>query len=247
MAASGFRRRRRGSSTCPSACDTAPVTDPLIDASVEHWPLFGLRIRCDDVLLRLVRERDLPRLAVLQPPDYEHDPSAEAFPGEDLADHRRRLVYQGYWRSLGTWSPSSWCLDFAVEYQDVLVGVQSLEADDFLTLRTVDSGSWLVSAARGRGVGIAMRTAVLGLAFDHLGALAAVTSARSDNAASLGVSRHVGYRDNGVGLNLSGRGLVELAHVRLTAEEWRASGAGERVTVSGLDPCVPWFGASPRG
>ena len=223
------------------------MSEPPNDVSVEHWPLFGLRLRCDDVLLRPVQERDLPRLAAIQPPDYEHDPSAEAFPGEDLAQHRRRLVYQGYWRSFGTWSPSSWCLDFAVEHDGALVGVQSLEADDFLDLRTVDSGSWLVTSARGRGVGIAMRTAVLSLAFDHLDALAAVTSARTDNAASLGVSRHVGYRDNGVSLNRSGRALVELAHMRLTVDEWRSSRAGERVTVSGLDPCLPWFGSPLPG
>lgn len=220
------------------------MSDPLDDDSVAHWPLFGLRLRCNDVLLRPVREQDLPQLADLQPADYEHDPSAAAFPGEDLAGHRRRLVYQGYWHALGTWSPSSWCLDFAVEHEGALVGVQSLEADDFLDLRTVDSGSWLVGSARGRGVGIAMRTAILALAFDHLGALAAVTSARMDNAASLGVSRHVGYRDNGVSLNRSGRGPVDLAHLRLTAEEWRASGAGKPVTLSGLDPCLPWFGIS---
>lgn len=225
-------------------CDTAWVFDPLNGIPVVHWPLFDLRLGCDGVVLRLVRERDLPRLAILQPPDYEHDPSAEVFPGENPADHRRRLVYQSYWRSLGTWSPSSWCLDFAVEHEGALVGVQSLEANDFLDLRTVDSGSWLVGSARGFGIGIAMRTAVLALAFNHLGALAAVTSARMDNAASLGVSRRIGYRDNGVSLNSSGRGLAELLHMRLTAEEWRASGSENRVTVSGLELCLPWFGAS---
>lgn len=124
------------------------------------------------------------------------------------------------------------------------MGVQSLESDDFLDLRTVDSGSWLIGSARGRGVGIAMRTAVLALAFDHLGAVAAVTSARSDNAASLGVSRRIGYRHNGVSLNRSGRGLVELTHMRLTVEEWQAAGTGSGVAVSGLDSCLPWFGSS---
>lgn len=180
------------------ACDTAPVSEPPDLSLVEHWPLLGLRLHCGNVRLRPVQERDLPRLAAMQPSDYEHDPSSEAFLGEDPVQHRRRLVYQGYWRSFGTWSPSSWCLDFAVEHEGTLVGVQSLEADDFLALRTVDSGSWLVQSARGHGVGIAMRTAVLSLAFDHLHALAAVTSARTDNGASLGVSRRVGYRDNGV-------------------------------------------------
>lgn len=217
-------------------CDAA---DAGLNAA---WPLFGLRLGCDGVVLRLIREGDLPHLAAILPSDYEYDPRAEMLPGHDLEANRRRLVYQGYWRSLGTWSPSSWSLDFAVEYDGAVVGVQSLEADDFPQLRTVDSGSWLAASVRGRGVGIRMRTAVLCLAFEHLGALAAVTSARSDNAASLGVSRHIGYRDNGVSLNASASGVVELTHMRLTAAEWHTLGQAARVEVSGIEPCQPWFG-----
>jgi len=123
-----------------------------------------------------------------------------------------------------------------------VVGVQSLEGEHFLELRTVDSTSWLVHDVRGRGVGIAMRSAVLGLAFDHLGAMAAVTSARTDNAASLGVSRHLGYRDNGVSLSASGAGPVQLVHMRLTADDWQATSGRWQVTVRGLAACLPWFG-----
>jgi RimJ/RimL family protein N-acetyltransferase len=90
-----------------------------------------------------------------------------------------------------------------------------------------------------------MRMAVLGLAFGPLDARAAVSSARHDNAASLGVSRHLGYRDNGVSLNASGQGLVELQHMRLTAEEWHASGRSQQVRVTGFEPCLPWFGITP--
>jgi RimJ/RimL family protein N-acetyltransferase len=201
-----------------------------------------LRIRCRDVELRAIRESDLPGLAAIQPDDYEHNPVAEMFSGLDVHQNRSRLVYQEFWRSLGTWSPSSWCLDLAVEHDGTVVGVQSLEAEDFPALRTVDSGSWLVRTVRGRGLGVAMRMAVLGLAFDHLGALAAVTSARSDNAASLGVSRSIGYVFNGVSLNDSGRGLVELSHMRLTEKNWRTQGHGREVTVHGYESCRPWFG-----
>jgi RimJ/RimL family protein N-acetyltransferase len=206
------------------------------------WPLFGLRLRCRDVRLRLVGERDLPHMAAIRPDDFDHHPRAEMFAELDRHQNLRRLTYQEFWRSLGTWSPSSWCLDLAVEYDGAVVGVQSLEADEFPVLHTVDSGSWLVPAVRGKGIGIAMRTAVLGLAFDHLGAVAAITSADSDNGASLGVSRRIGYRHNGVTLNDSGHGVIELTHLRLTAEEWRASGLGKEVTVTGLEPCRPWFG-----
>ncbi len=169
-------------------------------------------------------------------------PAPRCFPNLSLEGNRGRLVYQGYWRSLGTWSPSSWCLTFAVEHEGAVVGTQSLEADDFPSVRTVDTGSWLVRSVRGHGVGVAMRMAVLGLAFDHLGALAAVSSARSDNGPSLGVSRRLGYIDNGISLNASGRGLVELTHLRLTAPAWQASGQGRKVAVEGFEPCRPWFG-----
>ena len=206
------------------------------------WPLFGLRLRCRGIELRPVREADLPRLAAIDPGDYENDPRAEMFAGLDHAQNRDRLLCQTIWRAIGTWSPTEWALHLAVEYDGAVVGIQCLEGSDFPTLRTVDSFSWLMTQVRGRGIGMAMRMAVLGLAFDHLGARAAITSARTDNAASLGVSRRVGYTPNGVSLvRLASRGVVELAHLRLTAGTWRDSGLGSEVTVTGLDPCRPWF------
>jgi RimJ/RimL family protein N-acetyltransferase len=210
---------------------------------VTDWPLDGLRLRCREVSLRPVREADLPALAAMLPADFEQDPRLELFPGLGDEQNQRRLFYQGYWKSLGTWSPSSWVLHFAVAYRGALVGVQTLEADDFPVLRTVDSASWLVPEVRGRGLGVTMRTAVLGLSFDHLGAVAAVSSAVAGNAASLGVSRRIGYTENGVGLvAVPGGAVAELRHLRLTAEAWRAAGHGRAVTVEGLQRCLPWFG-----
>jgi RimJ/RimL family protein N-acetyltransferase len=210
---------------------------------MKDWPLAGLRLRCREVSLRPVREADLPTLADMLPADFEQDPRLELFPGLSDRENQRRLFHQGYWRSLGTWSPSSWALHFAVAYQGALVGVQTLEGEDFPVLRTVDSASWLVPEVRGQGLGVAMRTAVLGLSFDHLGAVAAVSSAVAGNAASLGVSRRIGYAENGVGLiAVPGGAVEELRHLRLTAEAWRAAGHGRAVTVEGVAPCLPWFG-----
>jgi RimJ/RimL family protein N-acetyltransferase len=213
-----------------------------IPPALPGWPLFGLRLRCRGVELRLAREGDLRPLAELMPADVEHDPHAELLGGLDREANRRRLLYQTYWRSLGTWSPSSWYLDFAVTSDGALVGMQSLEADQFPVLRTVDTASWLATAARGRGIGVAMRMAVLGLAFDNLGAEAAITAAVSTNAASLGVSRRIGYQPNGLSFSDSEQGRIELTHLRLTAGAWRASGLGGEVSVRGLEPGRPWFG-----
>lgn len=210
--------------------------------SPADWPLAGIRLDCGAVHLRPVREDDLGPLASILPADWEHDPHAELLPGLDEGQQRRRLLHQDYWRSMGTWSPSSWSWPFVVEHEGAPVGMQTLEADDFPRLRTVDTASWLVPSTRGRGVGVAMRTAVLALAFDHLGARAAVTSARRDNAPSLGVSRRLGYVDNGVGLTDSAAGVVELVHLRLQREVWLAAGHGSRVEVTGIAEARPWFG-----
>jgi RimJ/RimL family protein N-acetyltransferase len=204
-----------------------------------YWPMFGLRLRYRDVLLRPMREADLAPLAALLPADVGHDPRLAMFGSQSFAENERRLFCQGYWRALGSWDPASWELHLVVEYDGALVGVQTLEGQNFPALRTVDSASWLIPAVRGRGVGVAMRTAALGLAFDHLGALAAISSATLANRASLGVSRRIGYADNGRSriVDTSGE-VVELQHFRLTADRWPSP----PVKVDGLAPVLPWFG-----
>lgn len=229
--------------TQPWRCHSGRVDDHLL---LRDLPLLGLGLRCGETRLRAVRERDLPVLADLQSDDVEVDPHVEVFPGHDAAAHRRRVVHRTYWHHLGSWSPSSWTLLLAVEHAGELVGVQALEGEHFAELRTVDSWSWLTAGARGRGTGLAMRQAVLGLAFDHLGAVAAVSSARPTNQASLGVSRRLGYRDNGTSLSAVGGTPLELTHLRLTRGDWQASGRGRDVEVTGLAACLPWFGVAAQ-
>ena len=206
------------------------------------WPLFDLRLTFNDTMLRPVRETDLNELARILPDDFEHDPSSSLLLGLDLASNRRRLLFQNYWRNWSTWSVESWTLDFCVVYQGQVVGIQALEAEHFVELRTVDSGSWLAPDYRGVGLGTSMRIAILGFAFDHLGAQAAITSARFENAASLGVSRRIGYRDNGVSTSRSPSGPCLLQHMRLTRAQWQESSLGDSVLVTGLSGCALYFG-----
>ena len=187
-------------------------------------------------------EADLDPVAAAVPDDLEQNPSATRFERLDDRTNRGVVVHQEYWRSMGTWRPDEWELFFVVRRAGEIVGVQGLEGPDFRTLRTVDTSSWVVAAARGAGVGKAMRRAVLALAFEHLGARAAVTSAWHDNHASLGVSRALGYRPNGESFLARGDGADTLVHLRMTRTDWLAAGAGHEVRVSGLDACRPLFG-----
>jgi RimJ/RimL family protein N-acetyltransferase len=204
------------------------------------WPFFDLRITCGEVLLRGATDADLEVLEAVMPDDLEMNPANERFatlPPD--ADRRRQLVTE-MWKHRGTWSPDSWCLDLAVELHGRVVGVQALEGEQFPLLKTVDSFSWLSAEVRGRGLANLMRIGVLTLAFEHLGAEVAVSSARTDNAPSLAVSYRMGYVDNGVSRTNTPTGPFELQHVRLTREAWRAGGL--TAEVAGVAACLPWFG-----
>jgi hypothetical protein len=86
-----------------------------------------------------------------------------------------------------------------------------------------------------------MRAAVLTLAFGSLGAQFAITSAWSDNNASLGVSRALGYVDNGVSVHARGDGVDTMTHLRLARADWLRSEWSDQVTVAGVESALPYF------
>jgi RimJ/RimL family protein N-acetyltransferase len=211
------------------------------------WPLFDLRLRTPRLELRPMTEADALLAAAVLPDDLELDPSAGSYAHLDAGANRGAVSLQSHWRSWGTWAPGSWELQLAVRAEGDLVGTQTLEGEDFPRLRTVDSWSWLVPSARGRGLGTEMRAAVLTLAFGPLEARFAVSSAWHDNHASLGVSRGLGYRPNGEHLHRRGSRVESMVHLRLAREDWSASGRAATVSVDGFDPCRPFFGLPPAG
>jgi RimJ/RimL family protein N-acetyltransferase len=196
------------------------------------WPLHGLVLTTPDLELRAMDEELAARLAAVAPDDLTFDPERPSL-GHD--------VLQSYWRAMGQWRVDDWVLPFAVLRDGEPLGVQALEGKHFPVRRVVDSYSWLVHAARGQGVGKQMRTAVLELAFRGLGATHAISEAYDDNAASLAVSRALGYKDNGVTVERrDGRDeTVWAQHVLLSAADWQPAWD---VTVAGLDRCRPLFG-----
>jgi len=156
-------------------------------------------------------------------------------------EERARSTLQYHWSRWGSWNPSDWTLELAVIRDGVVVGSQGVGGRDFPVLREVHTGSWLGRAYQGQGIGTQMRAAVLHLAFDGLGAQCAVSAAFDDNPASLGVSRKLGYRDDGIEWHLV-RGRPALTRrLRLERAGWQATRTIP-VQIHGLPPCLPLFG-----
>ena len=209
------------------------------------WPLYGLRVRTGELELRYPTEAELPAFADLieaglHPPGEM--PFGIAFTDTPTAE-RNLASYQWWMGSRGRWSADDWALTLGVWEGGRPIGFQDVRAEKFPVFRTVHTGSWLGRPYQGRGIGKLMRQAVLGLAFDHLGARVAETSAFLDNHASNRVSLGVGYEPNGFG-ELAPRGVPRpTQNFRMTIEGWRGR-SRPLVTVDGLSRCLDLFGVA---
>lgn len=214
-------------------------------ALVDHWPLYGLAVRTPRLELRHPDDEMAAALAELaargiSPPGFR----PFLVPWDEVpSPHQERNTLQHYWTSRAEWTPVSWHCPFAVVVEGVVVGSQSLRADDFATLRTVRTGSWLGRDHQGRGIGGEMRAAVLHLAFAGLGAVRAESAAWHDNQGSLAVSRRLGYQENGDELRLRGDDPDREIRLLLTRERWERHRRPD-IDLTGLDPCLASFGAA---
>jgi len=207
------------------------------------WPFYALRLTTGDLELRYPTEAELPGFAeIIERGIHPPDEMPFGIAWTDLPAARRNLEsYQWWMGSRGRWSPDDWTLTFGVWEAGRAVGFQDLRGHEFPRYRTVASGSWLGLEFQRRGIGKLMRQAVLGLAFDHLGAQVAETEAFIDNPASNKVSLGVGYEANGFG-QLAPRGVPRpTQRFRLTLEGWRAR-PRPALRVEGLEACLHMFG-----
>ena len=207
-----------------------------------YWPLFDLLIRTPRVEIRLPNDDvlvELTRLAL----KGVHDPNVMPFlhPWTDEPSPQlERGMLQWGWRHRAEWSSNNWSFNGAVFVNGEVVGVQSLMATDFATLRSVKTGSWLGVAYQGKGIGKEMRSAILHFAFETLEALEARSGGFIDNASSLGVSRAFGYEDDGRRSVLR-RGIpTEMLELRLDCSKWREI-AHSSTEVSGFEGCRDFF------
>lgn len=163
------------------------------------WPLFALELRTPRLVLRPVRDDDLPELVEAARAGLFGE-GADAFEfawQQGTADEVRRNVVRHQWELRAAMRPEAWTLQLAVLLDGRAVGVQDLGAKDLAVARQVGTASWLTRSAQGQGIGTEMRQAVLLLAFDHLDAEVAISGYIEGNEASAAVSRRLGYRDAG--------------------------------------------------
>jgi RimJ/RimL family protein N-acetyltransferase len=207
------------------------------------WPLYDLRLRTPALELRVPTEDELGALCRVARAGI-HDPADMPFtvPWTDQPSPQfEREFLKFHWGVRSRWSPEHWTLGLAVFHDGEPMGFQDLAAEEFAVLQEVHTGSWLGQAFQGRGYGKQMRAAVLHLAFAELGAVAAHSDVFADNAASVGVSRTLGYEPNGVGRKAPRGEPREFLDLRLTRKRWESRRHCE-VEVAGLDTCRDMFG-----
>lgn len=211
---------------------------------VEIWPLLGVKLSVSDVELTAIDDATALDLGRLAASGIHGDALPFQRPwtrGTPLDVARSVFKHQATVRSECT--PEHWALEFAARLDGTLIGLQSLEADDFPTARSAESGSWLGRDWQGRGIGTLLRMAILSFAFEGLGANEVRTSAWSDNGASNAVTRKLGYEPNGEQvLDREGAATV-MKHYRLGRATWeqRPAELRQHVQLDGLEALRDWL------
>ena len=209
----------------------------------DPWPLRHLVLRTPRLTLRPDDDAGLHELAALALCGV-HPPEQMPFvqPWTDQApDELVRGALQHHWEARAKLGPSDWRINFLVRHEGAVIGSQGLSGKRFAITREVSTGSWLGAAHQSRGFGTEMRTAVLLLAFEYLGAVTARSGAFADNPASLRVSEKLGYRQDGANTHV--RRGERATEVRLVLEAAQFVRPQWALEVTGLDGCRTLLGA----
>ncbi len=213
--------------------------------STDHWPLFGLSITTPRLVLRPPTDDDFADLLAAIDAGI-HDPGVMPFLmawTDKPRDERERESVQWWWRQRAEWKPDDWSLPLAVFLDGRAIGMQDVSAKKFAVRRVVETGSWLTRDVHGQGFGKEVRSGALQLAFAELGAELALSEAFADNAASLGVSRSLGYCDNGMTRHAPRGEAKDSLGLRLERAEWERRRTSYPIAeITGLDACREMFG-----
>ncbi len=208
------------------------------------WPLFDLRLTTPRLELRYLDDELATELAELAAKGI-HDPAYMPFglPWSDVEPPMlQRNAMQWYWRRRAELSAADWSIMLAAVVDGLVIGTSELFAKDFLILRQFTTGSWLGRAYQGQGLGKEMRVASLHLGFAGLGAEFAATGAWVDNGPSLGVTRSLGYEEEGRRRTVRRGEAVEMQGFRMTREHWERTVRRDDIVIDGLHDALPLLG-----
>ncbi|TXK05576.1 GNAT family N-acetyltransferase [Microbacterium mitrae] len=202
---------------------------------------LGVRVDAGPVSLVPITDDVLPALVDLALAGI-HDAGFMPFamPWTDAPEEELRAAYPKYhWGNRARWSADAWTLEFAVEFNGNLVGVQGISTSNYLVTRTGETGSWLGQEHHGRGIGTRMRQAMCAFMFDYAGAAEITSTAFIDNPNSLAVSRKVGYRADG---EVRVKRRDEMAISKRLVLTPDAFVRGEPITVTGAEAFRAYIG-----
>lgn len=208
------------------------------------WPFFDLRVVTPLLELVAIDDEVGTELAQLAAKGV-HDPEYMPFgmPWTDVPSpqlERNSLQFQ--WRTRAELTPERWMLNFAVVVEGDVVGSTGFITQDFASVRGFETGSWLGREFQGRGIGKEMRIANLQLGFDGFGARYATTAAWEDNEPSLGVTRRLGYAENGHAF-LPRRGVsTRQLRFEMTREYFDDHLRRDDIGLHGVESCLPLLG-----
>jgi RimJ/RimL family protein N-acetyltransferase len=205
------------------------------------WPPSGLVLRSRNLTLSTITDDDLPGLVDLALSGI-HDPSWLPFltPWTRTPPDQLPAVFAAYhWSERAAFAPDHVKVDLAVRLDGELVGTQGFDGGAYAITRSAETGSWLARRFQGRGTGTRMRQALCAFLFDHLGAAEITSNAWVDNAASLAVSRKVGYREGDLSRKVREGELVLDRRLVLGPDDLVR---GEPVEVTGAEPLQAFLG-----
>ena len=214
----------------------------------QAYPLLNLHVRTPRLTLAGATDELLERLV---PVVREGVAGLDQAPFDDpmslYEDNPQRewKWLRGIWAGRARVNPEWWRIYFVVIVDDHPVGMQDLIGVNFTTFGTIGTFSWLQPSLRRHGFGTEMRSAILHLAFAGLGAREASSDAFTDNDASNGVSRALGYEPNGTDWATRRGNPALLTRWRLTRERWE-QGRRSDIELTGTEACLPVLGLDPR-
>lgn len=210
------------------------------------WPLFDLEVRTPRLTLRYIDDAigtELATVAVGGVHDAGWTPFAVPWTDAPV-DEIGPNSFRHWWKCRFETSVDDWNINLAVIADGVAVGASGLGAIHFPTTRWFETGSWLGRDFQGRGLGTELRIATLHLGFLGFDARVAGTGAFSDNGPSLGVTRKLGYVDNGTEHNERRGEVAETHKFRMTRDHFMSDLRRDDIEIIGAEAARDFLGVS---